>query len=78
MGTKNDPGAYDCYDKAEPDEPLFVLLARDPAAPGLVEAWAAERLLLIEDGTKPEADQPMIEEALRCAAAMRSWRDAKR
>jgi len=40
MGTKNDPGKYDCYAAAEPDEPMFVLLARDETAPLLVERWA--------------------------------------
>ena len=35
MGTKRNPATYDCYDKAEPDEPLFVLLARDAAARGI-------------------------------------------
>lgn len=41
MGTKNDPGEFDCYAKARPDEPLFVLLARDPAAPFVVAFWTA-------------------------------------
>ena len=26
MGTKNNPGKFDCYANAKPDEPLFVLL----------------------------------------------------
>jgi hypothetical protein len=33
----------DCYLKAEPDEPKFTLLARDPLAPFLVALWAALR-----------------------------------
>lgn len=33
----------DCYHKAEPDEPKFTLLARDPLAPFLVALWAALR-----------------------------------
>lgn len=41
MGTKNNPGAFDCYEKAEPDEPMFVLLARDPRAAHMTELWAA-------------------------------------
>ena len=28
MGTKNNPGRFDCYGNAEPDEPIFVLLGR--------------------------------------------------
>ncbi len=43
MGTKNIPGEYDAYVKAHPDEPMFVLLARDPHAPGLVRLWAELR-----------------------------------
>jgi hypothetical protein len=33
MGTKRNPGLSDCYAKAEADEPMFVLLARDKHAP---------------------------------------------
>ena len=28
MATKEKLGQFDCYEKAEPDEPMFVLLAR--------------------------------------------------
>ena len=45
MGTKDQPSRFDCYDKAEPEEPLFTLLGRDPLAPPLVEAWAMMREL---------------------------------
>lgn len=40
MGSKLSPGAYNCHANAEPDEPLFTLLARDPVAPYIVKAWA--------------------------------------
>lgn len=36
MGTKNNPGRYDCYANAEPDEPMFVLLGHDRHAATLV------------------------------------------
>ena len=39
MGTKNDPGKFDCHAKAADDEPLFTLRAKDPIAPALIEAW---------------------------------------
>jgi hypothetical protein len=78
MGTKNSPGQFDCYAKAEPDEPMFVLLARDPAAPDLVESWANRRLAMINDGLKPESDKAMITEARQCAEAMRVWRQRYR
>jgi hypothetical protein len=40
MSNKSDPSAFDAYAKAEEDEPVFTLLARDPVAPALIEAWA--------------------------------------
>jgi hypothetical protein len=40
MSTKSDPGQFDAYNKAGADEPFFTLLARDPVAPPLIEAWA--------------------------------------
>lgn len=33
-----------CLNKARDDELLFVLLARDPAAPATVRAWIDERI----------------------------------
>ena len=67
MSTKNDPGKYDCYAKADPDEPMFVLLARDELAPTLVSMWAC--LYELRDGS-PEK----VQEALDCADAMIQWR----
>lgn len=78
MGTKNKPGDFDCYGNAEPDEPMFILLARDPAAPELVETWADRRLAMINDGLKPESDKAMITEARQCAETMRKWRRENR
>jgi len=43
MGTKNNPGKFDCFAKAEPDEPVFVLLGRDPQAAHLVSIWSKLR-----------------------------------
>lgn len=68
MGTKNNPGTYDCYANAEPDEPMFILLGRDPFAPALVEYWANIR----ESVRGPSAK---VEEARACAASMRRWRE---
>ena len=67
MGTKNNPGKYDCYANAEPDEPMFVLLARDVRAPVLVRMWAEMSRL---KGTAPEK----VTEADQCADAMEAWR----
>lgn len=69
MTTKNNPGAYDCYSKAEPDEPMFVLLGRDPMAGALVRAWAELRRMSGEAEGK-------VAEARACAVAMDEWAKA--
>lgn len=69
MGTKNNPGRFDCYENAHPDEPMFVLLGRDKHAPLLVELWSALRTLDGEDASK-------VAEARSCAEAMREWSEA--
>lgn len=67
MGTKNNPGRGDCYSKAEPDEPMFVLLARDPHAPLLVRLWADLRKLHAGNPSK-------VDEARQCADDMERYR----
>ncbi len=71
MGTKNDPGPYDCLSKAEPDEPIFTLLARDPIAPATIRSWADRAEAA---GEKPEK----VQEARRCASQMEVWRRLNR
>lgn len=66
MGTKNNPGSYDCYANAEPDEPMFVLLGRDPTAWLVVSVWARLR-------ERMGKDPAQIEEARECAAKMHKW-----
>lgn len=63
MGTKNNPGKFDCYANAAPDEPMFILLARDADAPALVYLWACMREAMGEEAVK-------VQEARDCAAAM--------
>jgi hypothetical protein len=90
MGTKNNPGAYDCYANLHPDEPHFVLKSTDPFGPGLVDMWAALR-----DGDVQEALEAFAglvdarklgdvlmnpkpektREARQCSADMRAWKD---
>jgi hypothetical protein len=70
MGTKNNPGDFDCYANAEVDEPIFVLLGRDKFAPSLVDAWADARERDGEDAAK-------VAEARTCATNMRLWLTAK-
>ena len=63
-----------CFVKALPDEPAFVLLARDPAAPALVAQWAAFRRIEIHSGARPLSDLPQVEAAERIAHDMQTWR----
>ena len=69
MSTKENPGKYDCLEKAEPDEPYFVLLARDIEAATAIRDWAM----------RSRHAQPLekLKEALSCANAMDSWRSIK-
>jgi hypothetical protein len=71
MGTKNNPGKFDCYENANSDEPMFVLLARDPDAPILIRLWAAKRKIRGENIEK-------VEEAYKCADDMERWRELHR
>ena len=73
MGTKNSPGKFDCYAKAEPDEPMFILLGRDPHAHAAVRKWADDREAMIRAELKPETDMRMVWEARECADAMEQF-----
>lgn len=68
MSTKNNPGPFDCYANAEPDEPMFVLLGRDRHAAALVMLWLCMRRI---DGPTSALK---IAEAEACAEAMTAWR----
>jgi hypothetical protein len=72
VGTKNNPDEFDCYANAEPDEPMFVLLARDPTAPSLLRWWVRMR----KGFGKHSAEQDA--QALAIADAMEAWREENR
>ncbi len=55
-----------CFNRASDGERLFVLLARDPAAPAAIRAWVAERIRL---GKNTVGDE-QIREAYECANLM--------
>lgn len=74
MGTKNNPGKFDCYQNALPDEPMFVLLARDPEFCNLVSQWANKRMADIRCGLRPDSDLAVCYEALDCAVNAENWR----
>lgn len=67
MGSKNNPGKFDCLAKAHPDEPYFTLLGRDPTASLIVLQWAELRERLGK--TEPQ----VLDEARGCAATMVTW-----
>lgn len=76
MGTKLNPGNYDCYAHADPDEPLFILLGRDRNAELLVRLWAVLRQT--DRATSLIEDKEKIAEARSCAAEMRHWLEHNR
>lgn len=84
MGTKANPGAYDCYAKLKDDEPHFVLMGRDPLAGTLVRAWAGGAVMRLDGHLEREGrdkvpadyvtrEQAKISEANRCADAMDAY-----
>lgn len=79
MGTKNNPGKYDCYHKALFDEPMFTLLARDPQAAMLVRLWADIMARKYRSGQYKSVDAAdKIAEAYDCANEMDKWRNLRR
>lgn len=92
MGTKNNPGQFDCYTKAHPDEPLFVLRAKDPFGADMVSLWAALAVgdiytaiavfnALMQEARKNPHDMgyesSKFKEAVKCADAMRDWHEQR-
>lgn len=64
-----------CWNKAKPDEPVFVLKASDDIAPATVIMWCANYLRSKggwQQMTKQQ--QAKYNEALACAAAMNHYR----
>ena len=74
MGTKLNPGAFDCIGDAEPNEPFFTLLGRDKHAAKLVREWAKARAEAIANGDYPAIDALKVTEAYECADKMEKFR----
>ena len=62
-----------CFARAEDDEPMFVLLARDGSAPRLVREWAVLRREDVQCGFKPRSDLARADEADALADLMVDW-----
>lgn len=69
METKNNPGPFSCYANAAPDEPMFILLARDKASPSAVRMWCLQR---IKTG-KNRIEDAQIQDAYAVAKAMEEY-----
>lgn len=76
MGTKNNPGKFDCYEKLDGDEPYFILRANDRQAPALVRAWAKERERVAANSDDLE-DLEKAVEATILSYQMEFWRKNK-
>lgn len=82
MATKNNPGEFDCYAAADPDEPIFILRATDRIAPKMVRQWAAiyqvdKSVRNMKEGNPAgltESQGRKFDEAMACADAMEAWR----
>lgn len=66
MGTKKNPGKFDCLAKIGDDEPFFVLRAQDMSAPGLIDAWVTKN--------KNSVSPDKLKEARDLAENMRLWK----
>lgn len=59
-----------CLNRSAPDEPVFVLCARDPAAPMAVMQWCNHRIMLGKD----DSLSPKILEAAQWIMRAIKWR----
>lgn len=74
MGTMTKPGRFDCLAKIMPDEPFFLLMARDLCAPKAVRYWAVQRRNYLQAGTiKYDDDVAQIYEAEQTSYDMEKW-----
>lgn len=74
MGTKSNPGAFDCHAAALPDETVFTLLGRDPALPATVRFWMEERTRLGKNESPDDVHK--LVEAAKAANTAEGWRNA--
>lgn len=66
--TKNNPGPFNCYEKAEPNEPMFVLLGRDISALPTIYSWIGFRIMKGQS-----LSDPQIQEAITAAKDCHEW-----
>jgi hypothetical protein len=66
--TITEPGPFDALSRARPDEPLFPLLGRDPAAPAAITEWCRVRRNTAIRTFAPGSEE-LVEELRQCADA---------
>lgn len=66
--------ANGCFYRALDDEPVFVLLARDPCTPEAIRHWVTLRQALIGRGEKPLEDHETLGDAISTATQAGIWR----
>lgn len=77
MGTKTEPGNFDCYSKAGDKEELFTLRAHDPLAPWVIRFWCILRYFKeYFDANPSELPSSKLKEAWTCAKKMEAWRSS--
>jgi len=69
--TENILSPQSCWNRAENDEPIFVLRSTDPAAPDIVRTWAA--LYKHRTGLRDSDSLQKYNDALNVAAAMEKF-----
>ncbi|MDX1371011.1 MAG: hypothetical protein R3321_00985 [Nitrososphaeraceae archaeon] len=55
MGTKKNPGKFDCYNNLKDDEPYFVIMGRDPVGSFIINNWILLRQSITEKGEDGES-----------------------
>lgn len=70
MVSKINPGLGNYYRRALPDEPMFIILGRDPSAPKMLVQWADERRRdimkeLVDNADKLEDDAEFFKDRRR-------------
>jgi len=78
MPSKTHPMTAAVIEKAEPDEPMFVLLGRDRVAAKLVKDWADFRFRRLPNfGMDDPEEMAQIADALACAKEMEAYADRR-
>jgi hypothetical protein len=67
MWSKTNPGPFDRYAEAEPEEPIFVLLGRDPVSTFLVSLWIGMHAVMRDNSPSAALD------AVQCTLALEQW-----